>query len=64
MVSGKETQTTNVGGKQRGGERMVTYADLEPGDFTRDCDGSRLNGRTFAPRSPLVELPLVQMWVD
>lgn len=43
---------------------MVTYADLEPGDFTRDCDGSRLNGRNFAPRSPLVELPLVQMWVD
>ena len=64
VVSGQETQTTDVGGKQRGGECMVTYADLEPGDFTRDCDGSRLNGRTFAPRSPLVELPLVQMWVD
>lgn len=43
---------------------MVTCVDLEPGNFTRDRDGSRLNGRTFAPSSPSVELPLVQVWVE
>lgn len=59
VISGKETQTTDVGG-----EYMVTCVDLEPGNFTRDRDGSRLNGRTFAPSSPSVELPLVQMWVE
>lgn len=64
VVGGKETQTADVGGRQRWGERTVTCVDLEPGDVARDHGGSRPNGRICAPRSPLVELPLVQMCVD